>query len=66
MERIVLFIATNLAIVLVLSVAARLLGVDAWLTSQGHGLGGLLVSRAPGEIQLGRNHFTSVTGTEAR
>jgi heat shock protein HtpX len=46
MKRIVLFIATNLAIVLVLSVAARLLGVDAWLTSQGHSLGGLLAFAA--------------------
>ena len=46
MKRIVLFIATNLAIVLVLSVAARLLGVDAWLTSQGQSLGGLLVFAA--------------------
>jgi heat shock protein HtpX len=46
MKRIVLFIATNLAIVLVLSVAARLLGVDAWLTAQGHSLGGLLVFAA--------------------
>jgi heat shock protein HtpX len=46
MKRIVLFIATNLAIVLVLSMAARLLGLDTWLTAQGHSLGGLLVFAA--------------------
>jgi heat shock protein HtpX len=43
MKRIVLFLATNLAIVAVLSVAAKLLGLDQWLTSQGQSLGGLLV-----------------------
>jgi len=43
MKRIVLFIATNLAVLLVLSVVARLLGVDAYLTAHGQSLGGLLV-----------------------
>jgi heat shock protein HtpX len=43
MKRILLFIATNLAVVLVLSVAARLLGLDAWLTMHGTSLAGLLV-----------------------
>ncbi|NBO05142.1 MAG: zinc metalloprotease HtpX, partial [Betaproteobacteria bacterium] len=35
MKRIVLFIATNLAVVLVLSVAASLLGVNRFLTANG-------------------------------
>jgi heat shock protein HtpX len=46
MKRIVLFLATNLAIVLVLSVAARLLGLDAYLYNQGSSLTGLLVFAA--------------------
>src|SRR2546421_8211622 len=46
MKRIVLFLATNLAVVLVLSVVARLLGLDAWLAVHGSGLGGLLVFAA--------------------
>jgi heat shock protein HtpX len=46
MKRIVLFLATNLAIVLVLSIAARILGVDQWLTAQGGNLSGLLVFAA--------------------
>ncbi|HVY65489.1 MAG TPA: protease HtpX [Gammaproteobacteria bacterium] len=46
MKRIVLFLATNLAILLVLSIAARLLGVDRWLTAQGGDLGSLLVFAA--------------------
>lgn len=46
MKRIVLFLATNLAIVLVLSVAARLLGLDAYLDSRGSNLTGLLMFAA--------------------
>src|SRR5213078_2884347 len=46
MKRIVLFLATNLAVVLVLSVVARLLGLDAWLAVHGSSLGGLLVFAA--------------------
>jgi heat shock protein HtpX len=46
MKRIVLFVATNLAILLVLSIAARLLGVDQWLAANGGDLGGLLVFAA--------------------
>jgi heat shock protein HtpX len=46
MKRIVLFLATNLAIVFVLSIAARLLGVDPWLAANGGNLGGLLVFAA--------------------
>jgi heat shock protein HtpX len=46
MKRIVLFLATNLAIVLVLSITARLLGIDRWLQQSGGNLGGLLVFAA--------------------
>jgi heat shock protein HtpX len=46
MKRIVLFLATNLAVVLVLSVVAHLIGLDAWLAVHGSSLGGLLVFAA--------------------
>jgi heat shock protein HtpX len=46
MKRIVLFILTNLAVLLVLSVAARLLGLDTWLAAHGSNLQGLLVFAA--------------------
>jgi heat shock protein HtpX len=46
MKRIVLFLATNLAIVLVLSVSMRLLGVEPYLNEQGLHLGSLLVFAA--------------------
>ena len=46
MKRIVLFIVTNLAVVLVLSVVARLIGLDTWLAVHGQSLGGLLVFAA--------------------
>ncbi len=46
MKRIVLFLATNLAIVLVLSVTMRLLGVEPYLTSQGLNLTSLLIFAA--------------------
>ncbi len=42
MKRIILFLATNLAILLVLSVVARLLGLDQWLSAQGGSLSSLL------------------------
>jgi heat shock protein HtpX len=45
MKRIVLFVGTNLAILVVLSLAARLLGLDQQLAAGG-GLGGLLVFAA--------------------
>ena len=38
MKRIILFVATNLAIVLILSIVLRLLGVDSILEQQGAGL----------------------------
>lgn len=43
MKRIALFLATNLAIVLVLSVTMRLLGVEPYLTAQGLNLTSLLI-----------------------
>ncbi|MGC4030098.1 MAG: protease HtpX [Steroidobacteraceae bacterium] len=46
MKRVFLFLATNLAVVLVLSVVARLLGLDRYLSAQGGDMGGLLVFAA--------------------
>ena len=46
MKRIFLFLATNLAIVLVLSITLRLLGVEPYLNASGLNLGSLLVFAA--------------------
>ena len=46
MKRIVLFLATNLAIVLVLSVSMRVLGVEPYLEQQGLNLNALLIFAA--------------------
>ncbi|MBS0326764.1 MAG: protease HtpX [Proteobacteria bacterium] len=46
MKRIVLFIVTNLAVVLVLSIVLRVLGLDRMLGAQGYGYGQLLVYAA--------------------
>jgi heat shock protein HtpX len=43
MKRILLFLATNLAVILVLSVVARLTGLDRWLAVNGGSYSGLLV-----------------------
>lgn len=43
MKRIVLFVLTNLAVLLVLSIVARLLGIDAYLAAHGNSFTGLLV-----------------------
>ena len=43
MKRILLFVVTNLAVLLVLTVVARLLGIDAYLAAHGQSLQGLLV-----------------------
>src|SRR3954466_10827979 len=43
MKRIFLFLATNLAVVVVLGVVASLLGVNHYLTARGLNLGSLLV-----------------------
>ena len=46
MKRIVLFLATNLAVMLVLGITASLLGVNKFLTANGLNLGALLVFAA--------------------
>ena len=46
MKRIFLFLLTNLAVVLVLSIVARLTGLDAWLAVHGQSYFGLLVFAA--------------------
>ena len=46
MKRIFLLIATNLAVVMVLSIVASVLGVDRWLTQNGLNLGALLAFSA--------------------
>ncbi|TFV95480.1 protease HtpX, partial [Oxalobacteraceae bacterium OM1] len=46
MKRIVLFVLTNLGVLLTLSVAARLLGLDRMLAGSGMNLGGLLAFAA--------------------
>ena len=43
MKRIVLFIATNIAVLLVLTAVARLLGLDDWLAVRGESFEGILV-----------------------
>jgi heat shock protein HtpX len=46
MKRIALLIATNIAIIVVLTAAVHLLGLDRYLTANGHSVGGLLVFAA--------------------
>ena len=46
MKRIFLFLATNLAVVFLLSITARVLGLDRWLTANGLNMGGLLMKAA--------------------
>jgi heat shock protein HtpX len=46
MKRIILFILTNLAVLLVLSVVAQVTGLDRWLALHGASLGGLLIFAA--------------------
>lgn len=43
MKRVFLFLATNLAIVVVLSISMQLLGIEPYLTAQGINLGSLLI-----------------------
>ena len=47
MKRVFLLLATNVAIMLVLSVVASVLGVDRYLTRNGLNLGALLDSAEP-------------------
>jgi heat shock protein HtpX len=46
MKRVLLFLATNLAILVVLSIVAQILGIDRYLAANGGNLGGLLVFAA--------------------
>jgi heat shock protein HtpX len=46
MKRVLLFLATNLAVVVVLSIVAQVLGLDRYLSANGGSLGGLLVFAA--------------------
>ena len=46
MKRVFLFLATNLAVLLVLSIVARLLGIDTYMAASGQDLGALLVFAA--------------------
>ena len=46
MKRIVLLVATNLAILLMLTIGARLLGLDGWLAAKGSSFAGLLAFAA--------------------
>ena len=46
MKRILLFLATNIAVLAVLSVSMRLLGIDQYMASSGQDVGGLLVFAA--------------------
>ncbi len=46
MKRIFLFVVTNLAVLLVLTVVGHLLGLDRWLAVHGQSFGGLLVLAA--------------------
>ena len=46
MKRVFLFLATNMAIVLVLSITMRLLGVEPYLNAQGLNLSSLLIFAA--------------------
>jgi heat shock protein HtpX len=46
MKRIFLFVVTNIAVLLVLSVVSSLLGVDRWLTQNGLNMGALLAFSA--------------------
>jgi len=46
MKRVVLFLATNLAIIVVLSIVVQVLGLDRYLYAQGGSLGGLLAFAA--------------------
>ncbi len=71
MKRIFLFLATNLAVLAVLSVSMRLLGIDQYLASTGQDMGGLLVFAAilgfgGALISLAMSKFIAKRSTGAR
>ena len=71
MKRIFLFLATNIAVLAVLSVSMRLLGIDQYLASTGQDPGGLLVFAAilgfgGSLISLAMSKFIAKRSTGAR
>ncbi|MSR10022.1 MAG: protease HtpX [Gammaproteobacteria bacterium] len=71
MKRILLFLATNIAVLAVLSVSMRLLGIDQYLASTGQDMGGLLVFAAilgfgGALISLAMSKFIAKRSTGAR
>jgi heat shock protein HtpX len=71
LKRILLFLATNIAVLAVLSVSMRLLGIDQYLASTGQDLGGLLVFAAilgfaGSLISLAMSKFIAKRSTGAR
>lgn len=71
MKRILLFLATNIAVLAVLSISMRLLGIDMYLASTGQDMGGLLVFAAllgfgGSFISLAMSKFIAKRSTGAR
>jgi heat shock protein HtpX len=70
-KRILLFLATNIAVLAVLSVSMRLLGIDQYMASTGQDVGGLLVFAAilgfaGSLISLAMSKFIAKRSTGAR
>jgi len=70
-KRILLFLATNIAVLAVLSISMRLLGIDMYLASTGQDMGGLLVFAAllgfgGSLISLAMSKFIAKRSTGAR
>jgi heat shock protein HtpX len=71
MLRIFLFLGTNLAVLLLLSIVCRIFGIDTWAAQHGVGLGGLLVFAAifgmgGAFISLAISKWTAKMSTGAR
>jgi heat shock protein HtpX len=71
MLRIFLFLGTNLAVLLLLSIVCRIFGIDTWAAQHGVGLGGLLVFAAVfgmggAFISLAISKWTAKMSTGAR
>lgn len=71
MKRILLYLLTNMAVLAVLSIALRLLGIDQYMASSGQDLGGLLVFAAllgfgGSLISLAMSKFIAKRSTGAR
>ena len=61
MKRILLFVMTNLAVVVVLGIVANLLGVNRYLTANGLNLGALLGFAASRFLLASANRAPQVT-----